>query len=543
MTQRPSRQPLSQWSSRFLSQPLDRAAVAVMALLSVVIVVMLLLGSQALPRVREFSWQNQMVDTDDVAFLLTFSQPMDPQSVEENLRIEPSLSGKFSWAGRRMAYTLDMPAPYGETYEITLPNAQALNRKAGFEPFESEFETRDRVFAYIGAEGDQAGRLVLFNLTQKKKTLLTPEDQLVLDFLPYPERDRILFSAVSAADDTNRTATAQLYSVTTGLAEPSARPIWKLWPQPDAAEAGVTELILNNRDYQNLNFDLSPDGQTIVVQRVSQNNPADFGQWVLQAGQPPRKLDTEPGGDFRIAPDSSSLLLQQGQGTAILSLEPVDEAKQADDSQSGTQSETLIDFLPNYGLTLDIARDGSSAALVNFNQDDPERRFTQTLFLVSNQGEEKPLLDTDGSIISAQFDQDGKLLYSLITQVVPDEEADNETPDESGSPEDPYINVYEESYRASSYLAAVNVDTGEAQKLIELPPQSEITIDLAPDGLAILFDEAITEEAGPSDHTEPTHRLWLLPLFSTLEERRAGTPVSLAPTSLDIAGRHPIWLP
>ncbi len=216
--------------------------------------------------------------------------------------------------------------------------------------------------------------------------------------------------------------------------------------------------------------------------------------------------------------------------------------KNRHDSQSDPQSETLIDFLPNYGLTLDIASDGSVAALVNFNQDDPERRFTQTLFLVSNQGEEKPLLDTDGSIISAQFDQDGQLLYSLITQVVRDDDADDE-PSESDLPEDASINVYEESYQASSYLAAVNVDTGEAQKLIELPPQSEITIDLAPDGLAILFDEVITEEASSSDYTEPTHRLWLLPLFSTLEERRAGTPVSLAPTSLDIAGRHPIWLP
>lgn len=566
MTQRRSRSTLSQRSFGF-SQPLDRAALIVMALLSVVITAMLLLGSQALPRVREFSWQDQTVNTDDVAFLLTFTQPMNPQSVEENLRIEPALSGKVSWAGRLMAYTLDLPAPYGETYKVTLPEAQALNRKAGFEPFESEFVSRDRVFAYIGVEGDEDGRLILFNLTQKEKTLLTPADQLVLDFQPYPERDRILFSAVSAADDINRTATAQLYSVTTGLAEPSTRPIWQFWPRRTKTEPGITKLILDNQDYQNLNFDLSPDGKTIVVQRASQDDPADFGQWVLQADQLPRKLETEPGGDFIIAPDSSSLLLLQGKGTAILSLEPTDETKRADSQskdQSSAQPETLIDFLPDYGLALDIASDGSAAALVNYNQDDPERRFTETLFLVSNRGEETPLLDTDGSIISAQFDKDGKLLYSLITQVVPDETAnktresqeredqareDSEpsSPEEAYSEatysEETYDNVYEESYRTSSYLAAVNVETGKAQKLIELPPQSEITIDLAPDGLAILFDEAITAEASTGDAVESTHRLWLLPLFSTLEERKEGTPVSLAPTPLDIVGRHPIWLP
>ncbi len=550
MTQPRSSRRSGRSSGQSFGQPLDRAASIAIALLALVITAMLLFGSQTLPRVRNFSWQNQPITTNDVAFLLNFSQPMEPRSVEENLRIEPELSGKISWAGRRMAYTLDLPAPYGETYQIDLPEAQALSGQAGFQPFSSEFKSRDRAFVYIGAEGDESGRLILFNLTKKEKTLLTPEGQLVLDFQPYPERDRILFSAVSTANDTDRAATAELYTVTTGLAQPSAAPKWQLWQQRSTPEAGTTELVLDNRDYQNLKFDLSPDGNTIVIQRVKQNNPTDFGQWILQANQPPRKLDTEPGGDFRIAPDSSSLLLQQGQGTAILSLDPdigeanntVGEADNTKDESQPSGSDALIDFLPDYGLTLDIASDGSAAALVNFNQDDPDKRFTQTLFLVTNRGEEKPLLDTDGSIVSAQFDNDGKLLYSLITQLVREDNLDNS--DES-SELDPLADSYEDIYQSSSYLAAVNVETGEAQKLIELPPQPEITIDLAPDGLAILFDEVLTEDDQlvASSYTGPTHRLWLLPLFSTLEERQNGEPVSLPPTPLEVAGRHPIWLP
>ena len=559
MTQRPSGQ--------LFGHPLDRAATTVMVLLALVIAAMLSLGSQTLPRVRNFSWQNRPVSTDDVAFLLTFNQPMDSQSVEENLRIEPALSGKVSWAGRRMAYTLDLPAPYGETYELLLPNAQALSGQAGFQPFISEFKSRDRAFAYIGAQGDEAGRLILFNLTKKEKTLLTPEGQLVLDFQPYPERDRILFSAVSAEADIDRAASARLYSVTTGFdTEPSTGssflsgssessaiiPRWQFWRRQTVAEAGKTELILDNQDYQNLNFDLSPDGKTIVMQRVKQDDPADFGQWVLQAGQSPRKLDTEPGGDFKIAPDSKSLLLQQGEGTAILSLEPSEEASEGDTTGQTAEGKALIDFLPDYGLTLDIASDGSSAALVNFNQDDPEKRFTQTLFLVSNQGEEKPLLDTDGTIVSAQFNENNKLLYSLITQVVQEDSDERylegeRYPLEDGN-EGRYENSYEDDYQTSAFLAAVNIETGEAQKLIELPPQSQIEIDLAPDGLAILFDETLAEDEKIGDretsqYDGPSHRLWLLPLFSTLEERRNGEPVSLPPTPLDIAGRHPLWLP
>lgn len=503
-------------------QPLDRVAPVAMLLLGLMIAAMLLLGAQALPRVRTFSWQDKPVTAEDVAFLMTFTQPMDAQSVEQNLRIEPALEGKFSWAGRRMAYTLAVPAPYGESYKISLPAATALSGQVGFEPFTSEFQTRDRVFAYIGAEGEEQGRLILFNLTRKEKTLLTPEGQMVVDFKSYPGRDRILFSAISTEDRAKSESSPQIYSVSTGLAEKTAAPRWQIWHhKTQPAAAGAIQLILDNKDYQNLKFDLSPDGKVIVVQRVSQSNPADFGPWVLMSGEPPRQLKTEPGGDFKIAPDSLSLLLQQGQGTAVIDLAP--EAAQTD-----KPSDELLDFLPEYGLTLDIASDGSAAALVNFNQDDPEKQFTQSLFWVSSQGEEKQLLQTDGSILSAQFDEDNTLLYCLINRLL--------TADDG----------VEDEYQVIPYLTAVNVKTGQEQKLLEMPPQPEITVSLSPDGLAILFDEALvndTQAASLSEGTaEATNRLWLLPLFSTLEERLSGEPIALPPTELELAGRRPEWL-
>ena len=128
-------------------QPLDRAASTVIGLLFAGIVLMLLLGSQALPQVRTFSWQDKAVSAEDIAFLVEFTQPVDPQSVERNLEIVPALPGKFSWAGRKMAYTLAVPAPYGENYQLNLPTATALNGQKGFEPFDVGFKTRDRIFA------------------------------------------------------------------------------------------------------------------------------------------------------------------------------------------------------------------------------------------------------------------------------------------------------------------------------------------------------------------------------------------------------------
>jgi hypothetical protein len=45
---------------------------------------------------------------------------MDPVSVEAKpLTLDPPLPGKVSWAGRRMAYTLTEPLPYGESFTLS----------------------------------------------------------------------------------------------------------------------------------------------------------------------------------------------------------------------------------------------------------------------------------------------------------------------------------------------------------------------------------------------------------------------------------------
>jgi hypothetical protein len=98
-----------------LAYPLDRLALIVIAGLSLVLGLLILSGDHATARVRDFTWQDRQVGAEDRAFLITFSRPMDVASVEQNLTLEPPLPGKVSWAGRRMAYTLTDPLPYGES--------------------------------------------------------------------------------------------------------------------------------------------------------------------------------------------------------------------------------------------------------------------------------------------------------------------------------------------------------------------------------------------------------------------------------------------
>lgn len=495
---------------------------SLIALLLAAIAALVLLGDHAAARIRSFTWQDRQVGASDRAFLLHFSRPMDTQSVEESLTITPPLSGKVSWAGRRMAYTLDVPAPYGETYTVTLNQAQDAfaaqeNRASPFTPFHATFQTRPRAIAYIGTEGDEAGRLVLVNLTQQDRQVLTPKDLVVLDFKPYPLGDRLLLSATDVASYSQGEQRQQLYTVTTGIS-PNPPPAigersqrdWQFWrsSQVTPQEPGELTLVLDNQGYQNLKFDLSPDGETIVVQRVNRDNPADFGPWVVRAGVVPQRLQTEPGGDFLIAPDNYSLLMLQGEGTAVIPLE-------------GDQNETTIkplDFLPEYGRVFDLTSDGRAAAMVNFNQNDPERRYTQSLFLVTNQGDEKELLQASGSILDAQFDPTDRLLYVLASEVIPGE-----------------------NYQEQPILSAINLRDETLTDLLLLPPQQEIYMSLSPDGLATLL--TLRESQEESTATDAGYRVWLLPFFAETRQRLAGTPTQTKPEPMPFTGVKATWLP
>ncbi|MGG6292954.1 hypothetical protein ACQ4M4_00910 [Leptolyngbya sp. AN02str] len=510
-------------SSGFSLQPIDRTALAFTVLLTALIAVLLLSGSHAVPRVRDFSWQDRQVSSSDRAFLLSFNRPMNRDSVEQNLEIAPPLAGKFSWAGRRMAYTLNEPAPYGTEFVIQLKGARdrftEVGERGSMPLFEGKFRTRDRAFVYLGVEGEEMGRLVLNNLTRQEQTILTPANLVVMDYKPYPEGDRILFSASDRQSVDQALLDQKLYTVTTGIevGEPPQSPLEpnRRRRSREAQPGGIVEQVLDSDDYQNLKFELSNDGETIVVQRVERNNPAEFGLWMLQEGEQPRPIETEPGGDFLIAPDSTTLAMAQGQGMAILPLE--DKAEP-------------LDFLPRFGTVLSFAPDGSAAAMVRFNEE--PQNPTRSLFLVTNQGTEQELLETNGAFLSAQFDATRSLLYVLVTERLPVQE-----------------------YIEQPYLVAVNLRSTSqpplAKTLLKLPIQRDIQMSLAPDGLGILFDQAVPAETDLANPTETpiiigtdgraiaTSRLWVLPLTKDAD----GNPTPNTPQQLPLAGIRPRWLP
>ncbi|MBD2356346.1 hypothetical protein H6G41_17225 [Tolypothrix sp. FACHB-123] len=495
-------------NSKSFIQPIDRVAIAFMLVLSLLIGLLIWHGDGVKSRVRNFTWENQQIGSEDLSFSLTFSRPMEPTSVEENLKIDPPLAGKISWAGRRMVYTLLTPAPYGTNYKVQLETAtdkfsQKEGKKGGIQPFTGNFRTRDRAILYIGVNPEEKGRLILYNLTQEQKKILTPKDLIVMDFEPFPDGDKIVFSART---NTNPDLlSSQLYTVTTGISNN---------PDKKAQPPGKVDLILDSKEYQNLKFDLSPDGKTIVIQRGKRSNPGEFGLWIMsptsdKPGEQPtaKPLKSQPGGDFMITPDSKAVAIAQGQGAAIVSLE-------------GDTNKPL-DFLPQFGLVQAFSKDGAQAAMVKFNTD-----YTRDLFLVTNQGVQKPLLKTTGSILNCQFDPASPTLYCLLTQLVSKEE-----------------------YIEQPYLVAIDLKTAQQKPLLLLPiEQRNVQMSLSPDGLGLLFDQVVAQPLNaPSANVLKTDdgasinssSLWLMPLLPIADT----TTAQIKPEKLPLDGFAPYWLP
>lgn len=490
-------------------QPIDRAALTMIVVLMVPILILVLGGDRTIPRVRDFSWHDRQVGAEDRSFILTFSRPMDRASVEDNLQIDPPLPGKISWAGRRMAYTLEQPAPYGFEFQVKLAEAKdrlAVGKKTDtvIEPFQGNFRTRDRALVYISLNPSEEGQLVLYNFTQDRTTLLTPADLRVMDYKIYPKGDRILFSAVERRSQNPGLSDVQLYTVTTGLSPHSPG---EDTPRPEPV--GKIRRILDNKEYQNLKFDLSPDGRTIIVQRADQRNPGGTVRlWAIRDGEKPQPFNSKPGGAFLIAPNSQELAIAQGQGISILGFD-----------KGQTDATKPLEFFPKYGKILNFTRDGSAAVMVKYNPD-----YTRSLDLVPNQGDPEEILQTKGSILSAQFDPTGRILYCVLTDLIEGEK-----------------------YTEVPYLAAINLASQKFQRLFEFKtPQPDIAAHLSADGLSLIFDRLKTAPPGDNPNTPRTSsgtaivsgRLWLL----LLEETENGA-IDVEGEELPLVGFLPRWLP
>lgn len=446
------------------------------------------------PKVRQFSWHQKTIGAEDQAFLISFDRPMDHGGVESNLVIEPPLPGKFSWAGKNLAYTLTESPVYGREYQVSLRGAQEKflgtdRLGATMLSFLSGFQVRDRAFAYIGTAGTERGRLALYNLSRQEQRILTPDDLVVMEFAIDRQGKSIWFTAYDRKRGDGGFQEASLYRITTGL---------------NGDQKVSLEKIVDSQDYHNLDFQLESDGLGVVVRRVNRNDPLDFGLWRFTVDGQNQVLTQKEGGDFRLTPDDQAVAIAQGEGIAIVPL-----AENADP----------LDFLSRFGQVLAFSRDGRQAAMVNFNTDKPELIYTRSLYVVNNQNQEREVLNTQGSLIDAAFSYDGETLYAIVSQLAEGSE-----------------------YQEIPYIVEIDLTTQTIKTLATLPPSPDLRFSLASDDSGILFSQ-IMRNPNPTARDLTTSggeaiassQVWLL-----LPDHQ-GQNHSLE--QLPFAGVHPQWLP
>jgi hypothetical protein len=474
----------------------DRLVLGTILALIAAISSILIQGNQVPTRGENFSWQGRKIGVRDNYFTLSFNRPIDRSDIETSLVIDPPLPGKISWSGDRLTYTLTELPIYGKKYQVKLPIAQG-------EDFIGEFYSHDRAFAYIGVNQEERGRLIVCNIiqgannvTELKKTILTPGDLVVTDFQIYPRGERILFSAFDRSDLGRDTPKQQLYTITTGLNHDE---------HGQNLPSGRIERFLDAKTYQNLRFNLSDNGKTLIVQRINHGNPGDASLWVISDDGQSRPLGMQ-GDNFLLSPDGKKAVVSQTGGVAVIPL----------DVQAGKPQ-----FLPTYEKILAFSRDGRQKLMVKSEPDNQ-----RSLFMLNDQGESRLLLRTVNPIISCEFEpRQEKTLYCLKSDLV------------MGS---------DGKVKEEPFLGIIELKTGKMMPLLALPNYRDVHMSMSPDGVALLFDQLATTPFGVRNDLVTGEgssiadgRLWLLPLP---DQFSPNSIPKILPQELN-AGFKPRWLP
>ena len=103
----------------------DRIVIGVMGALAAVILAEALIGDQAGAGVVSLYPADGASPAVTTSIQIAFSQPMDQPTVEQRLKVSPSVDGKFHWNGTTMLFTPNKPLTVGTQYNVTLAGGAA----------------------------------------------------------------------------------------------------------------------------------------------------------------------------------------------------------------------------------------------------------------------------------------------------------------------------------------------------------------------------------------------------------------------------------
>lgn len=117
----------------------------------------LLISSYSTPSVVGLEVTNGTIENahiSDQQMKITFSRPMDKQSVEAAFLTDPTIAGNISWSQNTLFFTPQKPLNYDTTYDISVGDtAQDTYGKRITERYISSLTTEQGKFVFVGEEG------------------------------------------------------------------------------------------------------------------------------------------------------------------------------------------------------------------------------------------------------------------------------------------------------------------------------------------------------------------------------------------------------
>ena len=366
------------------SNKLDRLFWILFFIFSLLIGILLIRGDQTYPKVIASNLEQEVLPLSTNQIVLTFNRNMDRASVEEHFLIEPDMQGKFSWIGKKMAYSFTDGLEAGQSLKINLVNAADEQGVIMGEVYEANYTTADQHLYFVGVLESQSDRLVQYSFNSKKSEILSPENLIIKDFKVHPHQKLVyLFGRENGANQQRE----DLYQLN--------------------LETEAIEKIVDGKKEFIFSFDLSPDGKILLVRKgilneFDQSSLVDPGRlWIfdIESQSWSEFWNKEIyGSEFFFSPDSNYLVGRLISGD--ITILPIQE------------DPDKVVYLQNYAGSYNLSPDGSKLVFVDF--EDP---FSpNNLLLRGTDGETKELVSGKGQIQFPIFNRAGDSIYFLLSQ-------------------------------------------------------------------------------------------------------------------------------
>lgn len=267
-------------------------------------------------------------------FVLEFHAPVAADEFEKNIRLEPSVAGKWAWNETKVSFWPDAPFQIGQTYTLTLLKGLKDETGRSLRADESwTFTIRNPAILYLG-QATTAPEIWLADEQGRDARQLTQSGGKILDFAAFPGGSQVVYSATNeqggadlwlvdpgngssrklldcAADRCTQPAVAPDESAITFSRTREGAPLGEIWLFD--MSSGESEALYKDRVVSGINPDWSPQGQYLQFYdpEFSQIHILDLKNNRVSL------VPTNLQGIGSWSPDGQKLLITRSESTAI----------------------------------------------------------------------------------------------------------------------------------------------------------------------------------------------------------------------------------